>query len=475
MPRQKTYLGKLWLHWCENCNLPVLDETCSTCKNKTSRINTTPPGDIRPAFQYDIDLINQITEQQYNKPLIRENTLVVLNRAPYEDRMDEVILDGTVMGALRFEVPERRWRFLPRLEGAARIFNRDTDLSNKKGWVTIDKGATGFIAKGASVLAPGVIDASREIGIDSEVVVLTPDRRVIACGRARMNGHEMITATHGMAVKTRWHGTPRETLPPERHEWSCAVEANRDVLERYIGRAREFIKNVASSVGRPITVSYSGGKDSLATLLLVQDTLTDTDFDVLFVDTGLEFPETIKNVEYVTRAYNLNLFRASAGESFWRSFSELGPPSVSMRWCCKVCKLTPIKELISKHYPRGCLSFIGQRKYESSARAKSEHVWKNHYVENQIGASPIQNWTAMHVWLYLFSENAPYNRLYEEGFDRIGCWLCPSAEMADLIHIRESYPELWKRYEEELHKRTEEIGLLNEQDPSQTNIIHPCR
>ncbi|RLG26314.1 phosphoadenosine phosphosulfate reductase [Methanosarcinales archaeon] len=447
MPRQKTYLGKLWLHWCENCNLPVLDETCSVCKSQTSRIKTTPPGDIRPAFQYDIGLINHVTEQQYNEPLIPRKRLVVLNRAPYDDRMDEVIFDGAVMGALRFEVPGTCWKFLPRLEGAARIFNEHTDLSSKKGWVIIDQGAAGFIEKGASVLAPGVIDADREIRVDSEVVVLTPNGSVVACGRARMNGDEMITATHGMAVKTRWHGTPREDLPDAEHEWNDAVAANRDVLDRYIGRAREFIKNVASSVNRPITVSYSGGKDSLATLMLVQDTLTDTDFDVLFVDTGLEFPETVRNVEEVTRAYNLNLVSTSAGNRFWETFDELGPPSVATRWCTLVCKLTPIKELIEKHYPEGCLTFIGQRKYESSARAKSEHVWKNHHVENQIGASPIQNWTAMHVWLYLFSKDAPYNRLYEKGFDRIGCWLCPSAEMADIMHSRESHPELWKRYD----------------------------
>lgn len=92
MSRQKrTYLGRLWLHWCENCNLPVLDKTCGRCKSQTVMVNITPPGDIRPAFQYDIDLINQVTESQYNERLVPAKRVVVLNRAPYEDRMDEVI------------------------------------------------------------------------------------------------------------------------------------------------------------------------------------------------------------------------------------------------------------------------------------------------------------------------------------------------------------------------------------------------
>ena len=37
---------------------------------------------------------------------------------------------------------------------------------------------------------------------------------------------------------------------------------------------------------------YSGGKDSLATLLLSRAQWLDGDFEVVFVDTGNHFPET---------------------------------------------------------------------------------------------------------------------------------------------------------------------------------------
>ena len=44
-------------------------------------------------------------------------------------------------------------------------------------------------------------------------------------------------------------------------------------------------------------LAFSGGKDSLTTLLLVKDVVED--LKVLFVDTGLEFPETVEHTEVV--------------------------------------------------------------------------------------------------------------------------------------------------------------------------------
>lgn len=70
---------------------------------------------------------------------------------------------------------------------------------------------------------------------------------------------------------------------------------------------------------------------------------------------------------------------------------------------------------------------------------------ENPWVGNQVGASPIQEWTALHVWLYLFRTKAPYNPAYEKGYDRMGCWLCPSSSLSDFFQLEESHPELAKK------------------------------
>lgn len=451
------YLGKMLLHWCEACNVPVLGKRCG-CGKSTKKVEVTPPGDIRPAFDYDIKRINSVSEKQFNSPLIPEGHLVVLNKAPYEDRMDEIIVDGEVLAALRFEIESCEWVLLPRLEGARRLF-QGRDWKDLRKWVVIDQAVVPFILeKGASVLAPGVLDADPEIRKEDEVIVLNPAGEVICCGRARMTGKEMCEEQRGAAVKPRWGGEPRpQKVSAGGQSWEDAVKANEKVLDLMIETARAFIENVAGSANMKVSVSYSGGKDSLAVLQLVDDTLDD--YEIMFADTGLEFPETLENIKKVAEYYGKELKTASAGDSFWDSINAFGPPTLDTRWCCKICKLGPITRLIDENYEGSCLSFIGQRQYESHARFISKKVWKNPWVGNQVGASPIQEWTALHIWLYLFRKKAPYNPAYEKGYDRMGCWLCPSSSLADFFQLEESHPELAKKLYSCLLAYAEKMGL----------------
>ncbi|WP_406660413.1 phosphoadenosine phosphosulfate reductase family protein [Methanolobus sp. ZRKC3] len=453
------YLGELLLHWCPSCNVPVLGKECS-CGEMTKHVTVTPPGDIRPAFNYEIDLINRLSEEQFGLPLISAERVVVLNKSPYDDRMEEIIVDGEIVGSIRFELEYLRWILLLRINGARRIF-ANRDKSALKSWVAIDEGAEKFILSGSSVLAPGIADADPDIAEMDEVVVLTHDGKVLATGRARMTGAKMLEKGKGVGVKVRLKAIPEDiTIPPAGQTWDDAVEANSRYMDDFVGRSHKFISNVASSANRPATVSYSGGKDSLAVLHLVSECLED--YELLFADTGIEFPETLDNVAQVAQIYGKPLHSISSGDAFWDSIENFGPPSVEVRWCCKVCKLGPITQIIDDNYDDGCLTFIGQRKYESGARAKSESVWKNPWVGNQVAAAPIQNWTAMHVWLYIFKNKLPYNPMYEEGYDRIGCWLCPSCSLADLIRLKTTHPEMEKRLTDYLLSYAEKMGLSEE-------------
>jgi phosphoadenosine phosphosulfate reductase len=454
------YLGKMLLHWCEACNVPVLGKQCG-CGKKTEKVDVTPPGDIRPAFEYDIKRINSISQKQFNTPLIPDGHLVVLNKAPYEDRMDEIIVDGEVIASLRFEVESCEWVLLPRLEGARRIF-QGRDKKDLKNWVVIEQSVVPFILKkGASILAPGVLDADSEIKKEDEVVVLNPAGEIICCGRARMAGREMCEEQRGHAVKPRWSGEPK---PPKIRSggqiWEDAIKANEKILNGMVENSHTFIRNVASSMDMKVSVSYSGGKDSLAVLQLVDETLDD--YEIMFADTGLEFPETLENVQKVSEQYGKEVRISSAGDSFWESINIFGPPTMDTRWCCKICKLGPITRLIDENYEGGCLSFIGQRQYESHARSISKKVWKNPWVGNQVGASPIQEWTALHIWLYLFKTKTPYNPAYEKGYDRMGCWLCPSSSLADFFQLEESHPELAEKLNSHLLAYAERMGLSPE-------------
>ncbi|MEM0448660.1 MAG: phosphoadenosine phosphosulfate reductase family protein [Methanomassiliicoccales archaeon] len=449
-------LGKLHLRWCPGCNLPLLElESCGLCGHPTHAVQITPPGDARPAFRHDLKLAREILDRQFGKgcgeALLPEGKLVLLNKTPALDRMDEVIVDGEVAGALRYDLG-RGWTFVARMHAA-----RAMQSSLTKGFVIVSEEAVPFILQGMNLLVPGVKEAHDSVRKGDEVIVLTSEKRAIGTGIARMSAQEMRELDKGMAVKMRWHSPPREDLPPSVHrEWKDAVAANSPVLRKRVEEAVSFILETKARFDLPAMVSFSGGKDSLACLLLTLD--AGLRLPVFFVDTGLEFPETVEHVQEVARRHELPLIIESAPHNaFFGNLGYFGPPGRDFRWCCKTNKLGPTVRAIMKHYPAGVLSFIGQRRYESESRADKPRIWKNPWTPGQIGASPIQNWTALHVWLYLFSKGEAYNPWYDWGLDRIGCYLCPASDLAELEIIMERSPRAkeWKEY---LKKRAEEEG-----------------
>jgi phosphoadenosine phosphosulfate reductase len=420
-------------------------------------VKVTPPGDIRLAFNFDKTMIKDIIDKQFGdgcgELLISDNKIVLLNRAPDIDKMDEIIVDGCVVGALKYDLV-RGYSFLPRLIVANYIKPK-----LKRGFVIVDDGVDAFLLRGANVLGPGVADACLDIKVNDDVIVFMKNWEVIAVGSAKKNGDKMKSRERGVAVKTRWCGTCKpEPYQNRGQTWDDVLWANKGYLEREIGKAKAFIKNTIANYKKPVAVSLSGGKDSLATLLLLLDVGVKP--KILFADTGLEFNETKEHILQIVNDFGLELLTDSAGDIFWRALEYFGPPGRDFRWCCKTCKLAPMGRLIKKNFPDGVLAFIGQRSYESEQRAQKSQVWRNPWVPGQIGASPIQKWTALHVWLYIFSKKVKYNIWYERGLDRIGCWLCPASNLGDIKLIEERYDgyQQWKRFLEEYATKNGHCG-----------------
>jgi len=445
---RSSYLGKILLRWCDVCHTPVLADECS-CGAATRPVPVTPPGDARPAFPADIALINRIYEDHFGTPLIQEGHLALLNKVPDSDRMEEIVVGGGIAGIIRYFPANRRWEPVPRPEAC----NLGTP---KKRFVVLSDDAVPFIRdQGMSVLRPGMVSIDDSVQAGDEVFILTKDGTCIGVGRAKVSAAIARNLEKGSIVRTRRNIASR--IVPGAATWDDAVRANASVLERAEGSSVLFVQEVADrNPHLARNVSYSGGKDSLATLLVVTKAIGKV--PMLFADTGFEFPETYENVAEASRRYGLEVIRTDGNTRFWKTYTEQGPPAVNARWCCKVCKLTPVGHLIREKWGE-CLSFIGQRRYESATRAQSDRVWRNKNVRSQLSAAPIHNWTALHVWLYLMREKAPYNVLYGRHLDRIGCFMCPSSDMA-LIHMIETeYPALWQGWLDRLEQYREAHGL----------------
>jgi phosphoadenosine phosphosulfate reductase len=93
-----------------------------------------------------------------------------------------------------------------------------------------------------------------------------------------------------------------------------------------------------------------------------------------------------------------------------------------------------------------CLTIDGKRKYESFARAKIAPKEENPFIPAQVSVFPIRDWRAIEVWLYIYYRKLKCNPLYDIGFERVGCWLCPAELSAEYYRFKELHPELFERW-----------------------------
>jgi len=424
-------------------------------------VKLSPPGDPYPAMEGHIERAVRTIDAQFGegigRHLLPEDKTIVMNKVSSLDAMYEIIVDGQMLGRLRFEIPIQDYKFILSLEGGRRI----GEISRQK-WVSIYDEVLKFLKDGANLLLPGVVGCDSGIQLDDEVWVVDSNGKVVGVGIAKMSGEEMAKSEKGHAVKIRDISDP---LKPQYNQksatWDDAVRANESDIVQIEQEAIDFIKRTVRKVDAPAVVGFSGGKDSLATYLVVEKALGESP-PLFFVDTGLELPETLQHIKEFASQRNAKIISDVAGDQFWESVDVFGPPARDFRWCCKVLKLGPAAQTIADELGGNSLSFMGQRKLESFQRSIEPRVTSNPWVPGQTSANPIQNWNALEVWLYIFREKAPFNPLYNKGYHRMGCYLCPSSPLAEFASLRETHPDLHSRWNDKLNEWAQKLDYPSE-------------
>ncbi len=457
-------VGKRNVFWCDYCNIPVLINQCPKCGEKTKILKISPPKDLKPAWEYDLQLIRKAIDDDYGhgigSKIIPNNKVIMLNKITGIDAANEVIVDGKVIGIIMYDIQKWKWQFIPKIEGARRIHKY-----NGKKWIKVDEEAAKRISNKMNVLSVGVTDLDDSICKGDYVYIVTPNDEVIAVGKARGSCMEIKGGSINIAVKTKYADIPREACENKvSSSWEEVVYVNREYIMQKIKLTCNFITEVSSkNRDLPQIVAFSGGKDSACTLSLVLECLGDSNVKIVFLDTGLEFPETVRYTVKLMEDLGLrnNFIYETASDVFWKKAKEIGPPSRDYRWCCKVCKLNLMSKIIKKELGGKCLTFTGQRMYESMSRAYQPKVTVTIQVPGQVKASPIQDWNALEVWLFLSYKRIKVNPLYFMGFDRIGCYMCPASDLADFENVKKIHPNIWERWEEFLKEWAMKHGFNN--------------
>ena len=375
--------------------------------------------------------------------------IFVLNKSSGEDRAEEIIVDGRRIALLTYDLQKQDYRLTLRVDGA-RMLARE----NPKKLIRLKK-AEGHL-KGNFLPKDAI--ASFDSGIKAGDEVIVEMGKFIGCGSAKVNASELRTSDKGVRIRDFTQMGPLH--PGKRAYKRDLIKANFPHLAARKAKAEHELRQVFAGSKKPITVSFSGGKDSLIILDLVSSVTKD--FTAIYIDTGLEHPETRTYVKKLVFDRGVKLLTASAGDAFHDNFPSFGPPAKDFRWCCKVCKLAPASGIIDEEFPNGTMTVEGNRRLESFSRGRMELVGENPFVPGQTIVNPIRDWTALDVWLYIIWRDLPYNPLYDEDIERVGCWMCPSSLESEYVDISRLSPDLSKAWEQRLDSWAEKNELPKE-------------
>ena len=157
-------------------------------------------------------------------------------------------------------------------------------------------------------------------------------------------------------------------------------------------------------------LAFSGGKDSIVIKALTD--MSGVKYDAHHSLTTIDPPELI----YYIREHHSDVQIDHPEKPFLRRLAVQGFPLRQSRWCCEEYK---------ERGGSGRLVMTGVRAAESPARrrrAMVEHCYKDRHKRY---LHVIIDWTDAEVWEFIREQELPYCKLYDEGWKRIGCLMCP--------------------------------------------------
>lgn len=179
-------------------------------------------------------------------------------------------------------------------------------------------------------------------------------------------------------------------------------------------------------------LALSGGKDSDTVYDLVQK--AGVKYDAHYHKTGIDPPEVV----YHIREKYPDIIVESPEKSLWKWIEKKGLPTRKRRWCC---------EKLKECYGKDRFIVTGVRWAESSrrrARSFTEICTKD---PSKRFLHPIIEWAEAEVWQYIRDNNIDYCKLYDRGFKRLGCVLCPLATAKNTKIEMQTWPKmanLWR-------------------------------
>jgi len=190
-------------------------------------------------------------------------------------------------------------------------------------------------------------------------------------------------------------------------------------------------------------VSFSGGKDSTAMLLMMLERGIKVD-RIICIDTTKEFPAMYRHIERAQKLCPITIEIIKIDFDYW--FSEhiktkgkhkgkkgYGWPDFRNRWCTAL-KREAVKK-VQKELNTNVIQYHGIS-YDEKDRVNNN--------KGSIIKYPLVDWkvTGKDALNYCYKRGLDWEGLYEK-FHRVSCWCCPLSRVGELRTLYNDFPDLW--------------------------------
>nr|WP_310306571.1 phosphoadenylyl-sulfate reductase [Nocardioides marmoribigeumensis] len=187
--------------------------------------------------------------------------------------------------------------------------------------------------------------------------------------------------------------------------------------ELELAPAEDIVEWAAETFGERFAITSSMGDAVLAHLA----SRVVPGIDVVFLDTGYHFAETIGTRDAVELTLPVRMLTIEPAQSVAEQDAEYGERLFERDpdLCCALRKVQPLQDALAGYDAWA----TGLRRAETHARVIAPVIgWDDR--KQKVKVSPLARWTDEQVDRYIARHDVLVNPLQQDGYPSIGCWPC---------------------------------------------------